>query len=42
MLNTNIRFMFDCIHGSVAKNTLADIDIGAYYDAAAMRTQVAF
>jgi phosphate-selective porin OprO and OprP len=43
-VNSNIRFMFNWIHGSVAKNTAApaNTDIGAHYDAFAMRTQVAF
>lgn len=41
-VNANVRFMFDWIHGSVAKRNAANADIGASYDAFAMRTQVAF
>jgi phosphate-selective porin OprO/OprP len=41
-VNSNVRFMFDWIHGNVAKNTVAGTDIGAHYDVYAMRTQVAF
>lgn len=39
-----MRFMFDWIHGSVAKTSAAPVsnDIGAHYDVFAMRTQVAF
>lgn len=43
-VNSNMRFMFDWIHGSVAKTSAAPAsnDIGAHYDVFAMRTQVAF
>jgi phosphate-selective porin OprO and OprP len=43
-VNTNVRFMFNWIHGSVAKSAAAPAtgDIGAHYDAVAMRAQVAF
>jgi phosphate-selective porin OprO/OprP len=43
-VNTNVRFMFDWIHGSVAKSSAApsSTDIGAHYDVFAMRSQVAF
>jgi phosphate-selective porin OprO and OprP len=43
-VNSNIRFMFNWIHGSVGKNTgaPANIDIGAHYDALATRIQIAF
>jgi phosphate-selective porin OprO and OprP len=42
-VNSNVRFMFDWIHGSVAKATAspANADIGAHYNVFAMRTQVA-
>jgi phosphate-selective porin OprO/OprP len=41
-VNSNMRFMFDWIHGSVAKTNTANADTGAHYDVFAMRTQVAF
>jgi len=41
-VNSNIRFMFNWIHGNVAKFTPTNTNIGAHYDAFAMRTQVAF
>ena len=41
-LNTNVRFMFNWIHGQVDKATAANLDIGAKYDVYSMRTQVAF
>lgn len=43
-VNENMRFMFNWVHGSVAKNTAAptNTDIGARYDIFAIRTQVAF
>jgi phosphate-selective porin OprO/OprP len=41
-VNTNVRFMFDWVHGQVDKTTAANADIGAHYDVFAMRTQVAF
>ncbi|MDB5654086.1 MAG: hypothetical protein JWQ94_1699 [Tardiphaga sp.] len=41
-VNTNIRFMFNWIHGQVDKATAANLDIGAHYDVYSMRTQVAF
>jgi phosphate-selective porin OprO/OprP len=41
-VNTNIRFMFNWVHGQVDKATAANLDIGAKYDVYSMRTQVAF
>jgi phosphate-selective porin OprO/OprP len=43
-VNENMRFMFNWVHGSVARNTAApaNTDIGAHYDVFALRTQVAF
>jgi phosphate-selective porin OprO/OprP len=41
-VNQNVRFMFNWVHGQVDKRSLANADIGAHYDAFAMRTQVAF
>jgi phosphate-selective porin OprO/OprP len=41
-VNTNVRFMFNWIHGQVDKATAASLDIGAKYDVYTMRTQVAF
>jgi len=41
-LNDNMRLMFNWIHGTVAKTNLANQDLGAKYDAFAMRTQWAF
>jgi phosphate-selective porin OprO/OprP len=42
--NRNIRFMVDYLHGTVDKfsGAAANTDIGAHFDALAMRTQVAF
>jgi phosphate-selective porin OprO/OprP len=43
-VNGNIRFMFDYLHGNVAKQVSPtdSADAGARFDAFAMRTQVAF
>lgn len=43
-VNRNIRFMFDYLHGTVAKQVSATNfgDTGSKFDAFAMRTQVAF
>lgn len=43
-VNTNIRFMFNYLHGNVAKQVSPTdaADAGAKFDALAMRTQVAF
>jgi phosphate-selective porin OprO/OprP len=43
-VNGNIRFMFDYLHGNVAKqvNPTNSADAGSSFDAFAMRTQVAF
>src|SRR6202165_4879482 len=43
-VNRNVRFMFDYLHGTVAKQISATNfgDAGAKFDAFAMRTQVAF
>jgi phosphate-selective porin OprO/OprP len=41
-VNNNVRFMFNWIHGNVAKLSPLSTDIGAHYDVYAMRTQVAF
>ena len=43
-VNRNVRFMFDYLHGNVAKqvNPTNFGDAGAKFDAFAMRTQVAF
>jgi phosphate-selective porin OprO and OprP len=43
-VNGNIRFMFDYLHGNIAKQVSATNggDAGAKFDAFAMRTQVAF
>jgi phosphate-selective porin OprO/OprP len=41
-LNDNMRLMFNWIHGTVGKTNLANQDLGAKYDAFAMRTQWAF
>ncbi|MDB5619265.1 porin [Tardiphaga sp.] len=41
-VNSNVRFMFDWVHGQVDKATAANLDIGAHYDVYSMRTQVAF
>lgn len=43
-VNENMRFMFNWIHGKVAKSAAppANTDIGASYDVFAMRTQVYF
>jgi phosphate-selective porin OprO/OprP len=43
-INRNVRFMFDYLHGTVAKQISATNfgDAGAKFDAFAMRTQVAF
>jgi phosphate-selective porin OprO/OprP len=38
-LNDNMRLMFNWIHGTVVKINLANQDLGAKYDAFAMRTQ---
>ena len=43
-VNRNVRFMFDYLHGNVAKQISPTNfgDAGAKFDAFAMRTQVAF
>ena len=43
-VNRNVRFMFDYLHGNVAKQVSATNfgDTGSKFDAFAMRTQVAF
>ena len=41
-VNSNMRFMFNWVHGQVDKTTAANLDIGAKYDVYSMRTQVAF
>ena len=43
-VNTNVRFMFDYLHGNIAKqiSPTNSGDAGARFDAFAMRTQVAF
>lgn len=43
-VNRNVRFMFDYLHGTVAKQVSATnfADTGSKFDAFAMRTQVAF
>ncbi len=41
-VNRNMRFMFNYVHGEVEKRTAGGVDIGAEYDAVAMRAQVAF
>ncbi len=43
-VNRNVRFMFNYLHGDIAKQVSATNagDIGARFDAFAMRTQVAF
>jgi phosphate-selective porin len=43
-VNSNIRFMFDYLHGNIAKQVSPTntADSGAKFDAFAMRTQVAF
>ena len=41
-VNQNMRFMFNWIHGEVAKSNTAGLNNGAEYDVFAMRTQVAF
>jgi phosphate-selective porin OprO and OprP len=43
-VNSNVRFMFDYLHGNIAKQVSPTDsgDAGAKFDAVAMRTQVAF
>ena len=43
-VNRNVRFMFNYLHGDIAKQVSATNagDTGATFDAFAMRTQVAF
>lgn len=43
-VNRNVRFMFDYLHGDIAKQVSAinSHDVGAQFDAVAMRTQIAF
>ena len=43
-VNRNVRFMFDYLHGDVAKQvSVTNVgNIGAKFDAFAMRTQIAF
>jgi len=43
-VNRNVRFMFDFLHGDVAKQVSQTNfgDVGAKFNAFAMRTQVAF
>ena len=43
-VNGNVRFMFDYLHGNIAKQISPTNtgDAGAKFDAFAMRTQVAF
>ena len=43
-VNSNVRFMFDYLHGNISKQVSPTNfgDTGAKFDAFAMRTQVAF
>jgi phosphate-selective porin OprO/OprP len=43
-VNGNVRFMFDYLHGNVARQVSPTnaTDTGSRFDAVAMRTQVAF
>ena len=41
-VNSNMRFMLNWIHGEVERRNLAGADLGAKYNAVAMRAQVAF
>ena len=43
-VNRNVRFMFDYLHGNITKQASPTnfADVGAKFDAFAMRTQVAF
>jgi phosphate-selective porin OprO and OprP len=43
-VNGNVRFMLDYLHGNVSKQAspVSTADVGAKFDAVAMRTQVAF
>ena len=43
-VNRNVRFMFDYLHGDIAKqaSAVSAVNTGATFDAFAMRTQVAF
>jgi len=43
-VNRNVRFLFDYLHGNIAKQVSPTnfSDAGAKFDAFAMRTQVAF
>jgi phosphate-selective porin OprO and OprP len=43
-VNSNVRFMFDYLHGNVAKqlSSTNPADAGSKFDAVAMRTQIAF
>jgi phosphate-selective porin OprO/OprP len=41
-VNDNLRFMLNWVNGEVEKRNAANIDVGAKYNAVAMRAQVAF
>jgi len=43
-VNRNVRFMFNCLHGEIAKQVSATNvgDVGAKFDAFAVRTPIAF
>jgi phosphate-selective porin OprO/OprP len=43
-VNRNVRFMFDYLHGDITKQASSTnpADVGARFDAVAMRTQIAF
>jgi Phosphate-selective porin O and P len=43
-VNRNVRFMFNYLHGDIAKQVSATNvgDVGAKFDAFAVRTQIAF
>jgi phosphate-selective porin OprO/OprP len=43
-VNRNVRFMFNYLHGDIAKQASSTNinDVGAHFDALAMRTQIAF
>ncbi|MEN3350110.1 MAG: phosphate-selective porin OprO and OprP [Bradyrhizobium sp.] len=43
-VNNNVRFMLDYLHGNISKqaSAISSADVGAKFDAVAVRTQVAF
>jgi phosphate-selective porin OprO and OprP len=43
-VNRNVRFMLDYLHGNITKqlSPTNPADVGAKFDAVAMRTQIAF